>query len=289
MVEKLSATWKFAVDLLSTPLLSHGASIHLLLLVWECLDLDAFFDIREPCRSGVLMIADYELRLLRGFQLHRDGCDADLPLSSQRVLAFLALQGRPQSRTYVASTLWTDIREERAGASLRSALWRINRCGHGLVAADSQALRLAPDVVVDLHKSARSAHEVLRGDNGDCESRLDDLIAGDLLPGWYEDWVITEREHFRQVRLHALEKLCEQLTLERRFSQAIEAGLAAVAGEPLRESAHRVLIQAYLQEGNRGEAMRQYEACRRVLQRELNIDPSPVTCALLTSPSPPMQ
>ena len=113
--------------------------------------------------------------------------------------------------------------------------------------------------------------------------RVDDLIAGDLLPGWYEDWVVTEREHFRQLRLHALEQLCEQLTDDGRFGQAVEAGLAAVSGEPLRESAHRVLIRAYLQEGNRAEAIRQYSACRDVLRRELGIDPSPPTQALLSS------
>ena len=95
--------------------------------------------------------------------------------------------------------------------------------------------------------------------------RVDELVAGDLLPGWYDEWVVAEREHFRQLRLHALEKLCEQLTDEGRFGEAVEAGLVAVSGEPLRESAHRVLIRAYLKEGNRGEAIRQYEACRQVL------------------------
>ena len=96
--------------------------------------------------------------------------------------------------------------------------------------------------------------------------------------------MVTEREHFRQLRLHALEKLCEQLTDEGRFGQAVEAGLAAVSSEPLRESAHRVLIRAYLKEGNWGEAVRQYEACRQVLRHELGIDPSRVTHALLWSP-----
>jgi DNA-binding SARP family transcriptional activator len=47
-----------------------------------------------------------------------------------------------------------------------------------------------------------------------------------------------------------------------------------------------VLIRAYLKEGNRGEAIRQYEVCRQVLRRELGIDPSPVTQALLSSPWP---
>jgi DNA-binding SARP family transcriptional activator len=174
--------------------------------------------------------------------------------------------------------------EERAGASLRSALWRINRGGHPLVAADARALRLLPDVVVDLRESVRSAQEVLRGQARGGAVRVDDLAGGDLLPGWYDEWVVTEREHFRQLRLHALEKLCEQLTDEGRFGEAVEAGFAAVSSEPLRESAHRVLIRAYLKEDNWGEAVRQYEACRRVLRHELGIDPSPVTRALLSSP-----
>jgi DNA-binding SARP family transcriptional activator len=221
------------------------------------------------------------LGLLQGFQLECSQGELDLPLSSQRVLAFLALQPRPQARSYVAATLWMDFEEERAGASLRSALWRINRCGHPLVAADSRALRLMPGVVVDLRECARSAHEVLRGEVTAGAVRVDDLTAGDLLPGWYDEWVVAERERFRQLRLHALEKLCQQLTAEGAFGQAVEAGLAAVCSEPLRESAHRVLIRAYLEEGNRGEALRQYEACRQVLHRELGIEPSPVTKELL--------
>jgi DNA-binding SARP family transcriptional activator len=221
------------------------------------------------------------LGLLHGFQLQCAEGEVDLPLSSQRVLAFLALQLRPQTRCYVAATLWMNFDEQRAGASLRSALWRINRCGHPLVAADARALRLMPDVIVDLRDSTRSARQVLRGEAKGGAVRVDELTAGDLLPGWYDEWVVTEREHFRQLRLHALEKLCEQLTDEGEFGQAVEAGLAAVSGEPLRESAHRVLIRAYLEEGNRGEAIRQYEACRQVLRRELGIDPSPITQALL--------
>jgi DNA-binding SARP family transcriptional activator len=228
-----------------------------------------------------------KLRLLQGFQLECAENEVDLPLSSQRVLAFLALQMRPQARTHVAATLWTNFTMERAGASLRSALWRVNLCGQPLVAADARTLRLMPDIVVDLRESARCAQQVLRGQAKGEEARVDDLIAGDLLPGWYEDWVVNEREHFRQLRLHALEQLCEQLTDEGRFGQAVEAGLAAVCGEPLRESAHRVLIRAYLQEGNRAEAIRQYAGCRDVLRRELGIDPSPLTRALLAPTAEP--
>jgi DNA-binding SARP family transcriptional activator len=97
---------------------------------------------------------------MQGFQLQCAESEVDVPLSSQRVLA---LRLRPQIRSYVAATLWMDFDEERAGASLRSVPWRINRCGHPLVADDARALPLMPDVIVDLRKSARSAQQVLRG------------------------------------------------------------------------------------------------------------------------------
>ena len=227
------------------------------------------------------------LSLLQGFQLECPEGEVVLPLSSQRVLAFLALQPRPSSRAFVASTLWLDCDEERAGASLRTALWRINRCGHYLVTADSQMLRLNPDVVVDLRENARLAREVLRGEVASEHMSVDDLSGtGDLLPGWYDEWVITERERYRQLRLHALEKLCQRFTAEGRYDLAIDAGLAAVSSEPLRESAHQVLILAYLEEGNTGEAMRQYDNCRQILRRELGIDPSAATKGLL--PAPPL-
>jgi DNA-binding SARP family transcriptional activator len=54
----------------------------------------------------------------------------------------------------------------------------------------------------------------------------------------------------------------------------VEAGLAAVRAEPLRESAHRTLVRAHLAEGNRFEANRQYHNCRRLLQAELGLEPS---------------
>jgi len=66
----------------------------------------------------------------------------------------------------------------------------------------------------------------------------------------------------------------------------VEAGLVAVAAEPLRESAHRVLIEAYLAEGNRAQALTQFHSCRSILLRELNIEPSPATRATIAAAPP---
>lgn len=225
---------------------------------------------------------DVRLDLLRGFQLQSAGTAIELPLSAQRVLAFLALQRRPIARHFVAAMLWMDCSEERAGGNLRSALWRANRPGHQLIDAGAKVIRIMPDVVVDLHEMTSMARDLLdeRVTSDQVASR-DLMSAEDLLPGWYDEWVVIERERFQQLRLHALEVLCVQLADAGRFGQAVEAGLAAIASEPLRESAHRALIRVYLAEGNRAEAIRQYTSCQAILRRELDLEPSPVTESLI--------
>jgi DNA-binding SARP family transcriptional activator len=215
------------------------------------------------------------LTLLGGFELRCGGKDVAVSRSGQRLLALLALQARPLERLWVAGTLWLDTTEERAGASLRSALWRLPQPhGAAVVQATPTHLRLARDLAVDVHELAGRAKGL------DAQAVPDDgaldpsALSKDLLPDWYEDWVVLERERFRQLRLHALEALCRRLTEAGRFGAAVQAGLAAVAGEPLRESAHRTLIHAHLAEGNPGEAVRQYHLYRRLLAGELAIEPS---------------
>jgi len=101
------------------------------------------------------------------------------------------------------------------------------------------------------------------------------LLGDDLLPDWHEDWVLIERERFRQLRLHALERISESLTDAGLYSpQALQAGLAAVAAEPLRESSRRQLVRTHIREGNISEALREYQAYARMLAEELGVAPT---------------
>jgi DNA-binding SARP family transcriptional activator len=222
------------------------------------------------------------LSLLNAFELQCDGRRVSLPLSAQRLLAFVALHERPLLRVYVAGTLWIDASDERAGASLRSSLWRLNRPGHALVEATSTHLRLAPGVHVDVHGASALARRLLDGGAGAEElDAASALLGGELLPDWYDDWLLFERERFRQLSLHALEALSELLVRAGQLARALDAALSAVRAEPLRESAHRALIRVHLAEGNRGEAQRQYELCRRLLRERLDTAPSPQLDALV--------
>lgn len=101
------------------------------------------------------------------------------------------------------------------------------------------------------------------------------LFCGELLTGWYDEWTLVERERVRQVCLHALESIAMRRLDVQRFSHALEAALAAVALEPLRESAHRVVIQIHLAEGNHYEAVRHYKQFSALLEEELGLRPSP--------------
>ena len=100
------------------------------------------------------------------------------------------------------------------------------------------------------------------------------VLSADLLPDWYDDWLIVERERVRQRRLHALEAACRSLTAAGRYADALDAGLAAIAVEPLRETSHTVVIEAHLAEGNLIEASRQYELLRDMVRQHLGTHPS---------------
>jgi DNA-binding SARP family transcriptional activator len=190
-------------------------------------------------------------------------------------VAFLALRDRPVLRTLAAGMLWPETSEERAAANLRSALWRTRRLGLPVIEATSTRILLAHDVDVDVWELAAVARRIQH--HAKCRHADVEVLvrSAELLPGWYDDWVLLERERFRQLRLHTLEVACERLTRAGRYWLAVEAGLAMVADEPLRESAHRVLIRVYLAEGNSGEAVRQYRRYRQLLHQELGLDPSP--------------
>jgi len=211
-----------------------------------------------------------------------------LPPSAQRLLALLALHDRPLLRPHVAGTLWLDTTEERASANLRSSLWRLNRPGPKLVEATSFQLRLASDVRVDVREAAALAHRLLARSDGATGTEVDlapdpRLLTGELLPDWYDDWVMLERERLRQLSLHALEALGGRLLAAERLGEALEAALEAIAMEPLRESARRLLIRIHLAEGNAAEAIREYELCGRLFREQLGLEPSPQLTQLVSN------
>ena len=200
----------------------------------------------------------------------------EVPEGSKQLLAFVALRRRRVDRRQVAGTLWPFGDEERAAGNLRSALWRLRRAGINVVVADKWSLALSAEVMVDLHLTEQWATRLIEGRAIGRDLTVSGSVADalDLLPRFYDDWVLIERERVRQRILHALEALSETLAAVGRFADAIEAALLATSAEPLRESAQRALIKAHIAEGNLTEARRSYRAYHDLLYRELGVAPS---------------
>jgi DNA-binding SARP family transcriptional activator len=224
--------------------------------------------------------------LLDGFALEcsRGGATTavkDLPRGAQRLIAHLSLCGHP-GRSAIAGQLWPDVPEEHAHGSLRSALWRVQKAVPGLVDVSGGALGLADGVRVDVREFTDWARRVL-----DPHALADGIVTpdltlpGELLPGWYDDWVLVARERLRQLKMHALEVLADKLANDGRYGEAVQAAYAAVGTEPLRESAHRAVVRVHLAEGNTAEAVRAYTAYRDLLADELGAAPSPLMEGLI--------
>jgi DNA-binding SARP family transcriptional activator len=190
------------------------------------------------------------------------------------LVALLAISDRRLSRSAVAARLWPDVVNARANASLRATLWSLARNAVSLVLVEGNTLTLDPAVRLDLNEAYELANSILDGRDF-CESGgVGGDLRDDLLSAWSDEWLVTERERFRQLRLHALDELCVMNARAGKYAYAIAAGLLSVSSEPTRESAHRALMTAHLLEGNRMEAIRQYHTYVSIARAEMGVGPS---------------
>jgi DNA-binding SARP family transcriptional activator len=219
-----------------------------------------------PTASG------WTMSLMDSWRLRHNGEPVSTTRAVQRLSAILALQG-PRDRSWIAGQLWSECNEQNAHGNLRSTLWRMKQQHPGLVETADATVTLGSTVTVDVDEILRHAKAALEG-----SVVLPDALAvisgGELLPGWYEDWVLMHRESLLQIQLHALERLAMLLARDGRYLEALQAGLAAVRMDPLRESAHRMVARVHLAEGNVGEAIRQFERCQKLLADEFSIPPT---------------
>jgi DNA-binding SARP family transcriptional activator len=239
--------------------------------------MDAAAELAEP-GGNMAPRVPLRLTLIGGFALLRGSEELRIATSGQRLIALLALRDRPVGRLRAAGTLWPDYPTERSLADLRTTLWRVKQSGEQMIAATPSFLALDTHIEVDIRNLVAFTCRLNQGGTLPESVGLDSAewadLVGDLLPDWYDDWVQDEREELRQMRLHALESIARRLSSSGRHADAIQAALAAIRLEPLRETAHNTLIEIHLAEGNWSEACRQFQRYRRLLMTELGVAPS---------------
>jgi DNA-binding SARP family transcriptional activator len=227
-------------------------------------------------------VPNLRIRLLGGLQVVCDGAPVTT-LSSPRLQALLAYlllhRARPQPRRQVAFLLWTGSAESQARTNLRHLLHTLRCClphADRFIVVDETTIQWRGDApltldVDEFENAVRRASSVQ-----DWEQALT-VYDGDLLPDCYDDWILPERERLRQSFVNALERLIALLESQRAYSKAIEYAQRRLHYDPLREEIYRTLMRLYALQGDRAGALRTFHECATVLQRELEVEPSPAT------------
>jgi DNA-binding SARP family transcriptional activator len=222
---------------------------------------------------SAVAVASARLRLLGGWQLVVDGAEVALGHREQRLVALLGLAA-PGTRAQVASMLWPDSTDEHALGSLRRAVWQCQRKCPGLLSPGRSTLTLAPEIRVDTDDLRRAAGLTeLPMDDGAARELLDALRGLELLPGWFDDWVVEERPRLQQLRVEALERVAQHGLDHDEPTLVVEAAAAAVEIEPLRESAREMSIRGHLGLGDVASARHELRRYRDLLDEELGVAP----------------
>ncbi|MGH3642488.1 MAG: AAA family ATPase, partial [Mycobacterium sp.] len=251
------------------------------------------------------------LNLLGGFEARLASGPAIILArrKAQALLAYLAVQpGQVHLRDKLAALLWGDTTDGQARHSLRQALLAIRQA---LPSVDGALLVIGPDSVtlneaaVDVDVTA--FERLLAQGTAEALRAADALYRGEFLEGLsiqepaFEEWLITARERLRELAVEGLAKLLAHHVQEGPVAAAIPVAARLLSLDPLQESVHRTLMRLYARQGRRGVALRQYQVCVDVMQRELGVEPeaqtrqvyqeileaSPAAARVATAPAPP--
>ena len=168
-----------------------------------------------------------ELKLLGQFNLRLDNHPIDLPSRpAQSLLAYLALKpGTAYRRERLAGLLWPDATEANARSYLRQALWRIRKA----LGPGKRDYFITDDLTIAFDAEADYALDVtVLEQAASTDTPIDDLLHsveiyhGELLPGFYDEWVMPERERLQAIYEHKLTFLLDRLVAEQRWPAVIE-------------------------------------------------------------------
>jgi len=230
-----------------------------------------------------------QISLLGPFEARRSNGDP-VDLASRKAMALLAYlvveSGRAHSRELLASLLWAETGEERARHNLRQALSKIRQSCGDVIASRGDSVQIDAQAcsadVIEFERLANSDHA------DDLEKCLN-LIRGELLEGMtvrapdFEEWLLMARARLCRLAYQVSDRLIRLLIDDGRIDDAIEFLEQRLAMDPACEPAHQTLMGLLARTGRRSDALRQYEDCKKALQRVLGMEPSAETTQLFRS------
>jgi predicted ATPase/DNA-binding SARP family transcriptional activator len=202
---------------------------------------------------------------------------------AQSLFAYLILNaGTAHRREKLAGLLWPDSLEETARDNLRHALWRARKA---LEAASSTRFLRADDLTIEFERSSEYWLDVAVLENLAENASADETISvlaqyqGELLPGFYDEWVVLEREHLYSIFEHHMARLMFLLPEEKRWLDVLDWGERWIKLGQKPEPAYRALMTAHAAKGDMSKVAATYERCVKSL-KEFGIEPSEQTHAL---------
>ena len=225
-----------------------------------------------------------EVRLIGRFDIQYDGKSVTLPSrAAQSLFAYLILTaGTLHRREKLAGMLWPDTTEEKARTYLRNELWRIRKA---LPHISKVEYLLADNLTIGFNQSSTYWLDVAAfkdmSDNAVAEKLIIGLLyyQSEFLPGFYEDWVVLEREHLQVFYEEKVACLLELLEKEQRWNDILEWAERWISVGQGLEAAYRYLMTAYDALGDGAKVTATYERCIKAL-RELDLETSEQTRAL---------
>jgi TolB-like protein/DNA-binding SARP family transcriptional activator len=223
------------------------------------------------------VLPKFQIRLFGGFAItSRSGEVLETPRKILRALiSLLALP--PQAgwtRDELTNLLWGTRDDEQARASLRQALAELRRyLGTSSLVADRDIATLDGDIVsVDVSDFEQ---HIRNGRLSEAKALFSgSLLDGVSLPGGaFSDWLMVERARLDELAVNALRRLLHS-------EQGEDAAATAerlLRVDPCSEEAHRALMMHYVEEGQRSQALRQYQLCRERLRSSLGVAPEEAT------------
>ena len=263
------------------------------------------------------MSGNLEIRLLGGLQILLDHTPLDQFISNKvpALFAYLAVTKRPHQRDALAALLWGEMSDADAKNNLRQALSNLRKFldPYLLVTRDTVQFNAAAPHTLDVDefvKGIQANQQVASGKSANQQTNKPTppntqypisnyplpitplqsslaLYSGDFLHGIFvreapefEDWAYAERVRLRELAFQALQTLTTHHQQRGEYPQAIQTATRLLTFDPWREETHRQLMLLYARSGQRTAALTQYETCRRVLAKELDVEPSAETTAL---------
>jgi len=227
----------------------------------------------------VMLLGGFEARLASGATL-------SLPTKkAQALLAYLGIRpGQSCPRDKLAALLWGEKSDGQARGGLRHALVALRRA---LASATPASLRIEGRTLalnpVGVEVDVAAFERLVAEGTPQALEHAAELYRGDLLFGFtvneplFEEWLVSERERLRETALEALARLLAHQTKAAGTERAIQTAVRLLGLDPLQEAVHRTLMRLYARQGRRGAALKQYQVCVGVLQRELGTEPEAET------------